>query len=292
MPDSAADHDPVRGLKLRGQPNDSLAKRAGHGGHRVLGNRGDRGDDPCDPITRPAESALKTCTSRPEEVMHDGRRDEGRARRSRSTTVGTPTRTSSTGLITSAASRARVLQRGKWPSRARPGSRPAPRSAVTSRVPLISGQMPNWGSAKSGFQSPSLMNAHTPTSSKNLIVSPSSEATMPERRQHRDHGGREQPQPDRLLAPATASGAEDRSPRRRVARALVPVSTVGAPPSATRLAARLLDARTRPRCLGAVHGDDLRLLGDRLVVVHHVLHVRLHLRPGDRVGARVHEQRP
>ena len=50
---------------------------------------------------------------------------------------------------------------------------------MTSRVPLISGQMPNCGSEKSGFQSPSVMNAPTPTSWKNLIVSLSSEATMP-----------------------------------------------------------------------------------------------------------------
>ena len=50
---------------------------------------------------------------------------------------------------------------------------------MTSRVPLISGQMPYCGSAKSGFQSPSVMNAPTPTSWKNLIVSFSREATMP-----------------------------------------------------------------------------------------------------------------
>ena len=50
---------------------------------------------------------------------------------------------------------------------------------MTSRVPLISGQIPNCGSANSGFQSPSVMNAPSPTSWKNSIVSLSSATTIP-----------------------------------------------------------------------------------------------------------------
>ena len=42
---------------------------------------------------------------------------------------------------------------------------------VTSRVPLISGQIPYWGSAKVGVHSLSVMKLVIPTSPKKRIVS-------------------------------------------------------------------------------------------------------------------------
>ena len=51
------------------------------------------------PITRPAESALKTCTSRPRRSCRIVGVTKVSAKKP-STTVGTPTSTSSTGLIT------------------------------------------------------------------------------------------------------------------------------------------------------------------------------------------------
>src|SRR5688500_7384106 len=157
---------------------------------------------------------------------------------------------------------------------------------VIRSVPSISGITPNCGSANSGVHSVPNRKSKMPTSPKKLIVSPSSEARIPS-----------------VVSTDRAAAAKSklriaRSPRRGGAPR---PSGPGAPCGAACVAASIealvaLAGRRRlgqhvsallRRLLG--HRDDLRDLGDLLVVVELVMEESLDLGPMLRLLTQVHE---
>src|SRR5215210_6993632 len=146
--------------------------------------------------------------------------------------------------------------------------------AVRYSVPVSSGMTPKdcWSPASSGVHFVPNRNSPIGTSPKNETVSRSSERTI------------------RTVVRTETAAAASRaylmacSPTLRRVRVYASELTLGA-------LLRALEVRLRLRGLLVRERHDLRGLGDVLLVRDHEVHERLDLRTGDRLRARVHEQR-